>query len=358
MGGFECSTHRNREKGRVDVIAETRHDELALRDYERLLNVGMRTARDGVRWHLIEKKPFEYDFSSLEIQADSAQSANIQIIWDLFHYGFPDDLDIFSTAFVERFAAFSLAAADFLKSKINQTLFICPINEISFFAWIAGDVGGFYPFARGRGDELKKQLVAASIASIKAIRTKFPDTRFVQTDPAIRVAPSNNKPQTIIDARNFHESQFHALDMLVGKRAPELGGADEFLDIIGVNYYYNNQWRHPSGRRIYRHNKNYLPLHEIIETFYARYRKPLFIAETGIENAARPEWFRYVFEQAKIAESNGVDFHGICLYPIVNHPGWDDDRHCYNGLWDYASESGEREIYQPLADEILLCKAN
>jgi hypothetical protein len=36
----------------------------------------------------------------------------------------------------------------------------------------------------------------------------------------------------------------------------------------------------------------------------------------------------------------------------VNHPGWVDDRHCYNGLWDYADEQGEREIYEPLEAEI------
>ena len=40
------------------------------------------------------------------------------------------------------------------------------------------------------------------------------------------------------------------------------------------------------------------------------------------------------------------------LYPIVNHPGWVDDRHCHNGLWDYADENGVREIYEPLAMEL------
>ncbi len=353
MGGFECSTHRNRQKGRVDVIAETRHDQFAERDYERLLNIGMRTARDGVRWHLIEKMPCNYDFSSLENQAEAAAKTGIQIIWDLFHYGFPDNLDVFSAEFIERFVKFSAAAAEYLKSKTNRTLYLCPTNETSFFAWIAGDVGGFYPFATKRGDELKKQLVRATIESIKAIRKIAPDTRFVQTDPAIRVMPSNKLPQTIIDAANYHESQFHTLDMLIGKCAPELGGAPEYLDIIGINYYFNNQWRHPSGRRIYRRHKNYQPFHELIENFYNRYQKPIFIAETGIEDEARAEWFRYIFEQTKIAESRGVPVGGICLYPILNHPGWDDNRHCCNGLWDYADETGEREIYQPLAEEIL-----
>src|ERR1051326_9484081 len=72
MGGFECSTHRlPRRKAlgrfagiRLDLVASTRHDELAFQDYERLQQIGIRTARDGVRWHLIAKNS-SYDFSSL-----------------------------------------------------------------------------------------------------------------------------------------------------------------------------------------------------------------------------------------------------------------------------------------------------
>ena len=48
----------------------------------------------------------------------------------------------------------------------------------------------------------------------------------------------------------------------------------------------------------------------------------------------------------------GVPVEGVCLYPIVNHPGWDDDRHCHNGMFDYAEASGRREVFQPLADEV------
>ena len=50
--------------------------------------------------------------------------------------------------------------------------------------------------------------------------------------------------------------------------------------------------------------------------------------------------------------SEGVPVEGICLYPIANHPGWDDDRHCHNALWDYAGDDGSRAIYEPLADQI------
>jgi hypothetical protein len=40
------------------------------------------------------------------------------------------------------------------------------------------------------------------------------------------------------------------------------------------------------------------------------------------------------------------------VYPIGNHPGWDDDRHSYNGMFDYADADGVRAVYQPLADEM------
>ena len=73
IGGFECSTHRlPRRKSlgrfagqRLDLVNSTRHDRFAFEDYSRLQQAGMRTVRDGVRWHLIETAPFRYDFSSL-----------------------------------------------------------------------------------------------------------------------------------------------------------------------------------------------------------------------------------------------------------------------------------------------------
>jgi beta-glucosidase/6-phospho-beta-glucosidase/beta-galactosidase len=352
MGGFECSTHRTHSGRRIDVIAATRHDEFAEADYARLMEIGMKTARDGVRWHLIEREPGRYDFSSALNQIRAAKKTGIQIIWDLFHYGYPEDLDLFSAKFPVRFAQFAAAFTEFLLSESNEVPFICPVNEVSFFSWIAGDVGGFYPFERGRGDELKRQLIRTELLSIDAIRQVAPHARFVHTDPAINVLPRRRTEREIRDARNYHDSQFHALDMLVGRREPGLGGAPEYLDIIGLNYYFNNQWRHPGGERIFRDQKLYRPFNSILQEFYERYNRPILIAETGIEDDERASWFHYVAEEAKIARSKGIPVEGVCLYPIVNHPGWDDDRHCHNGLWCYPNEKGDREIYRPLAEEV------
>ena len=352
MGGFECSTHRRGDGKRLDVIEGTRHDELARQDYERMVNIGMLTARDGVRWHLIEKKPCEYDFSSVVKQIRAAKETKMQVIWDLFHYGYPDDLDITSDEFVTRFAAFAGKFTEFLISENPETPYLCLVNEISFFAWAVGEVGWWFPKARGRGGEFKRQLIKASVAAAAAIKKVAPNAILIQTDPIINVIPRDKEPQNVIDARNYHNSQYEALDMILGKIEPELGGFQNIIDVIGVNFYPTNQWRHPGGRRVFLGNRNYKPLNLMLEEFYERYKIPIFVAETGTEDDDRAAWFRYVSEEVNIAIKRGVPVLGICLYPIVNHPGWDDDRHCKNGLWEYPNVSGEREIYEPLAAEV------
>lgn len=352
MGGFECSTHRRGDDSRIDVVESSQHDKFAFADYKRLAEIGMLTARDGVRWHLIERAPYEYDFSSAMAQVRAARKCGLQIIWDLFHYGFPADLDLMSDEFVNRFAAFAAAFTKLLRAEGDSQPYFCLVNEISFFAWIAGDVGWWYPFFRGRGNDVKRQLVKATIAAAEKVREIAPQAVLVQADPSINVVDLSGDPQNRFHAQNVHNSQYQSLDMLLGIIEPELGGYYEMIDVVGVNYYPQNQWEHPSGQHLHLGDKDYKPFRRILQDYYARYKKPLFIAETGIEDEARPEWFRYICQEVYAAVQSGVPIYGICLYPILNHPGWDDNRHCHNGLWDYADEHGERLIYKPLADEI------
>ena len=352
MGGFESSTHRDKRGRRLDLIASTRHDEFAEQDYARLMELGLGGCRDAVRWHLIEREPLRYDFASLERQVAAARKTGIEVTWDYFHYGFPDDLDIFSSEFVERFVAFSRAVTEYLTTALGGRLLVCPVNEISFFSWAAAHVGSFYPATRRRGTELKRQLVRAGIASSRAIRSIVPDAVVMFTDPAIHVVSRDPTPSKLRAAEAYRQAQFEAFDMLLGRCNEYLGGGPDVLDVIGLNYYFHNQWHHTNRRKLPLGHPLYRPLSEILDEYQSRYDKPLILAETGIEDDERPDWFRYIAEQTSKALSLGVDIRGICLYPICNHPGWVDDRHCHNGLWDYADNDGHREVYQPLADEI------
>lgn len=352
MGGFECSTHRDNRGRRLDLIASTQHDRFAEQDYKRLVELGILSCRDGLRWHLIEKEPFKYDFSSVANQISAAKTTGIQVMWDYFHYGYPDDLDIYAPEFLERFASYSSAVTEFLISELGNSLIACPLNEISFFSWMAGTAGNFYPCTKRRGHELKEQLIRAAVVSTKAIRAICPTAKIMFTDPAIHVVTNDKSRAARVAAEKYRLAQFEAFDMLMGLRSPELGGSPDLMDIIGLNYYFHNQWFHSNRRKVPPGHRLYRPLSEILEEFYLRYDKPLMISETGIEDDERPDWFRYICEQTTRARSLPVPVYGLCLYPIVNHPGWADDRHCHNGLWDYADDSGQREIFEPLALEI------
>jgi hypothetical protein len=352
IGGFECSTHRLRSGKRLDLICSTAHDRFAGSDYRRLRSVGIRTARDGVRWHLIEKSARTYDFSSFVPMVRAAQQHGVQVIWDLCHYGWPDDIDIFSPEFVRRFAAFARQVGRVLDSETDEVPYFSPVNEISFFSWAAGEVGCLNPFEMGHGDELKRQLVRANIAAIEELLAVNGGTRFIQVDPVVHIITEPGMSAREIERAEAHKrAVYDAWDMTAGRKHPELGGCDAYLDIIGANYYVHNQWIH-DGLFIERTHPQYRPLHWLLADLYRRYRKPLFIGETGIEDDRRPEWLTYICDEVIAALMNGVPIEGVCLYPIVNHPGWEDDRHCHNGLWDYCNDCGHREVYNPLAEEL------
>ena len=120
LGGFECSTQRRADGRRLDLIAGTRHDLLAEEDYRQLTEHGIRAARDGVRWHLIETAPGRYDWSAVLPLLRAAERAGVQVVWDLCHYGWPDGLDIFSADFVERFARYAAAFAELHREQTGR----------------------------------------------------------------------------------------------------------------------------------------------------------------------------------------------------------------------------------------------
>ncbi len=352
MGGFECSTHRTEDGRRLDLVASTGHDRFAEQDYERLRSVGIRVAREGLRWHLIEREPGKLDFASVRPMVRAALANEVQVVWDLCHYGWPDWLDIWSAEFVRSFARLARGFVRWVLEESDEPVFVTPVNEISFFSWAAGHEGIFFPHAEGRGAELKSQLVRAAIAAIDAVREEDPRARILHTDPVINVTAHPGRPQDAAAAEAYRRAQFEAMDMLAGRARPELGGGPAYVDLIGLNYYHDNQWRYRTGRKIPRGHADYQPLSVLLGEWARRYERPMILAETGIEGGARAEWLRWVASEIARALSEGTDVRGICLYPIVNHPGWTNDRHCYNGLWDYADDQGNRVLYEPLAKEL------
>lgn len=348
MAGFECATMRFPWKARVDVVQATGHDLRALADYRLAAEHGLRTARDGLRWPLIEQTPGVYDWSSWLPMLRASQAAGVQVVWDLLHFGYPEALDPWSADFVERFAAFSAAAARVFASETGEVPWWAPVNEPSYYAFAAHH-GHYDPVGFGRGDAWKRQLARCAIAAMHRLREVDARARFLHTDPVIHISAED--AANAERAEGHRQAMFASWDMLGGLAAPELGGSLSLLDIVGVNFYASNQWRE-EGRRVGMGEIGWRPFSQILQEVWSRYDRPIVIAETGAEDCNGPGWLRYVAGEARDARRMGVPVEGLCLYPVMDYAGWTDDRHCPCGLIGIEPGWGERRVNAAMAAEL------
>jgi len=150
---------------------------------------------------------------------------------------------------------------------------------------------------------------------------------------------------------------FLAWDILCGKEHPELGGSPEVLDIVGANNYsfgqmeYQEQGPHraldPGDDRV-------LSLCDLLRRVWERYRRPMIIGETSGMEAGREDWLRDVMEEALAAVAEGMDLHGVCLFPAVDMPDWHTGKWLHNGICDLLEDGPalRRIPYQPFVEEL------
>ena len=350
QAGFECSSHRRRDGVRLDLIRATGHDRHVVNDYRQCRELGLLTLRDGLRWHLIEKTPGRYDWSSWQPMLEAAEEVGVQVIWDLFHYGSPDHIDQAGEDFPQRFADFAVAALEFRETVTRRPPTICPLNEINFLSW-AIDEHYFPHVGPGERGWFKQQLVTAAISSARAMKEGWPDSTIIWAEPLIHIAPHDQRPKTIRAAQGNLQGMYEAYDWILGLAEPELGGDPSLADVVGVNFYPHNQW-YLDGPTIPMGHHEYRPLADMLVEFAARYGKPIWVSETGAEGSARPAWLHYVCDEIRAAQQKGTPVEGLCIYPVTAYPGWDNSRHCHVGLFSTIDSEGTRHVYEPLREEL------
>jgi len=357
MAGYECTDKLNAFGQRVDFLPLTGHLGLIDSDYRDLALFNISTVREGIRWSQIEKAPYVYDWSVVIRMIESAQAHGIQQIWDICHFGFPDDLTPLHPMFSRRFAAVCKAFAQLYRSiDTRSPLIITPINEVSFLSWLGGHVRGTSPFCVGQGWEVKYRLMKAYIEGVEALREVDPGARILTTEPLVNIVAPLNAPQGVREnAQRQNEMQFQALDILTGKICPELRGRPEYLDFVGVNFYYNNQWLVDTHEFIpWRSgDARWTPLHQLLDQVHRRYNRPLVVSETSHPKEDRPHWVEMMAEQCRLAVASGVPLFGVCWYPIIDRPDWNDLVTWHQaGLWDRDPKSTDpfkRVLHAPTA---------
>ncbi len=341
LSGFECSTFLWKEEGRRDLCEETRHRAHADEDYRFLRTLGIAVAREGIPWPMVDKGGGVYDFSCIDPFLEAQRRHNIQPIWDLCHYGYPEDADPFDDAFAARFAAYAEAAARYVIARGHHgPPFFTPTNEPTFFGYMAGEGGWAAPFGKNRETRrrLTLAMAGADIAGVKAIRAVAPEARMVHIDPLIWVVPPRDRPD-LADAawRESYDDAYLAWDAIGGLRYPELGGSLEILDLIGFNNYSFGQMEYREGgphAALEPGDDRIRPLCDLIEEGWRKYRRPCIVAETSGLEGGRPDWLNDVVGECLAAVNRGVDLHGICLFPAVDMPDWHTGEWLHNGIAD------------------------
>jgi hypothetical protein len=365
--GYECTDQQNAFGNRVDFLTLTGHLDRLDDDYRDLVQFQIQTVREGVRWSQVETRAYQYDWRVVRHMLQRGRALGIQQIWDLCHFGYPDNLTPLHPMFARRFAAFCRAFVPvYRETYADGPLIVTPINEVSFISWLGGDVVGTVPYCTKQGLEVKTGLVRAYIEGIQAMREIDPNVVILTTEPLVSIVPPLNAAgEDRLVAQTAHDAQYQAVDMLMGRLHPELGGTPDLVNVVGVNFYYNNQWMLPTFEFLawdnQDHDPRFRPLHTLFQEVYARYGKPLALTETSHPGIDRPGWISMVGRECALARQAGVSLEGICLYPIIDRPDWDHLTPWHrSGLWDarplnevmHAGQEPGRHLCQPYAEAL------
>ncbi|HEY3780384.1 MAG TPA: family 1 glycosylhydrolase [Fimbriimonadaceae bacterium] len=316
------------------------HDVRAAEDYRLLKTLGIQTIREASRWPLIDLAT-GYDWSAADLFIDACAQEEMEPIWDLFHYGYPEDLDPFSEIFGDRLAAYAFEFARRVSSRLPGPHYFTPVNEPSYFAWAAGHAAHFKPYAVNQAYELKVSLCCAAIKAANAIWEACPSAEMVTVDPICRVVPPVERPDLQDQAVNFNTNVvYESLDMISGRLRTELGGSRRHLGLIGVNYYWTCQWEiGETDIQLADDDPRRVPLSSLIKNVQQRYGGDVFISETSHYGDMRPVWFAELARDIRGMLNDGVPLKGVCIYPILGMMDWHESEkfHCM-GMWDLLSD--------------------
>ena len=347
MGGYEGADHVNACGQALDMASASGHLQRLNEDHRRAAQAGFGCVRESIGWRLAQpladQRP---DMRRAVAIAQSAHRHQLQVVWTLMHYGVPAGLSLHDDALIDAFAHFAGQVARALAPLSPRPPVYTPINEISFLAWVASKPDWLaapnntpqlgHEHARNRGYAVKRRLVRAALAAMAAIRDADPRARFLHVEPVVHVVPRAGDVDGAQRAAAVASWQWQALDLLSGRAEPELGGGLEWLDRVGVNQYHNSQWELDSEARLDWADRDprRQPLAALLHAAWARYGQPLVLAETSHIGVGRADWLHDMLSQVRQARADGVPVEGVCVYPLVDRPDWNESAHWHrSGVW-------------------------
>ena len=297
-------------------------------------------ARDGVRWHLIEKTPFRYDFSSLLPMLQAARQTQTQVIWDLLHYGWPDGLDIWGAAFVDRFARFARATAQVILEETGGPIFITPVNEIFIAANFSALKGWWNECETSDAAFVRaiRNLCMARELAVEAILSERPDAIIVQGESIEHYHAAGRS--ALAHAEKGNALKQLSLDLTMGHElAPGMAG---FLNEngvtsndlsffrekravgqrwLGVDYYPTCEHRIASTGRATM-SRSGMGFKRLATQYFQRYQVPIFHCETNRVAHLAVDWLDQQWSDIMAMRASGIPVTGFTWYSLTDQIDW------------------------------------
>ncbi|HVE49474.1 MAG TPA: hypothetical protein VNG69_07665 [Casimicrobiaceae bacterium] len=327
MAGFEGADHVNTHGVAVDMGALTGHARQYRGDYRRVRALGMRTVRESVGWR-VSTHGRGFDFSRAILYAKEARRQRIDVVWSLWHFGIPADVDPFDERSHDRFARFCSEAASALEPYVEADCWFNPVNEISFLCWLLthGRTGAAWTGEKAlEAARLKRGMCRAAVLGTAAIAERIPGARFLHTDPMIHAVAGDDAPEHIDEVQAQLRAQYDAWDMLCDPAFESRFPVESRVHMLGLNHYHSSQWVVPSQKPLRWHLRDprRRPLSSLTAELHARYRLPFMIAETSHFGSGRADWLRDIIGEIRAMQSQRQPVAGACVYPFIDRPDWD-----------------------------------
>lgn len=323
-----------RRKGRglyrQDEVKLIRHDEFLESDYQLLVDIGCVGVRDAARWYISHPAPHTFDWTWLDRVVKAAEKPNLRLYLDLWHYGYPDWLDLMQPEAVTHFADFARQIA----LRYPSLQHYCVSNEPSLLVDFAGRRGRWRPFMKRKDPSaLRRQICRMIIAASRAILEVRPDAQLILPEPWHATDKVSEDEQAAV------------LDTVLGQRDADLGGSPELITIIGLNHY---------------RDSTLPPFHRLILNARQRWGdKPLWFTETSGPPTGwqQSEWFWWMLAETRLANLHGANIPVFTWAPTISMYDWvDESRHLANGIW-IISADGQRLPNGNMLDAIALARA-
>src|SRR5918998_323144 len=327
MTGFECSTF---PQVGMDELVLTQHDRFWGSDILRAKEAGCRVIRYGIRWYVVNPRPHEWDWRSVDGPMELMRHLGMEPVVDLFHFGVPEWMG--TGVLTSIFPDFQAELCREFARRYPWVRWYTPTNEPYIMSQFGGETGAWFPYEQSTGMFVRamRNVARGLCEGWAEIIREQPGARMMVSDTCEYHHALDNA--TLEHAALLNERRFVMRDLYGGRLGDDhpmrpfllengmdvrdLWWFEEHpapLDVVGLDHYPHSEHSY----RIGKHGElidepqpleDQLGPGELARQYHERFRRPVLFAETGApgDDATKIAWLDRLVEQIRAQRGDGV----------------------------------------------------